>query len=380
MKIIVAAFHPDLPHDLQQGLLHRKDVRLAAVRTLPDLVDRLGRGADLCLVGPQLGADNAVSISQAVRGLRRGPKIPLILLLPGGVSAPPGAAQLFDEVFEWPQQSTALFASFAQHLGWAARQQERYPVRVHVFQHGADTYLGSSIDLSLDGMLLRTTRPLPVGERVHLRFGVPGRLGDLALQAKVLRSDHQTYAPDHALALRFESLSDEGRHTLREYFTALSGGRSFRWKIVRAEGKQIIYLSGLLNAEVDLAPLKQLRGELDFHMRDFRRISSDSIQTWIDLVRSLTGASKIRLHECPIQFIQQANAISNLLDHTEVVSFLGPYLCRRCGLDEERLIDVKKDLYDASGVLRRQAPAFTCVRCNAEMVFDDIPERYFMFL
>jgi hypothetical protein len=229
-------------------------------------------------------------------------------------------------------------------------------------------------------MLLRTTRPLHVGERLHIRFPLPGRLGELQAQARVLRSDDKSYAPDHAAGLRFESLSDEARHALREYFTALSGGRSFRWKIMRSDAKQIIYLSGLLNAEVDLTPLKQLRGELDFHMRDFRRISSDSIQTWIDLMRGLTGASKIRLHECPIQFIQQANAISNLLDHTEVVSFFGPYLCRKCGLDEERLIDVKSDLYDAAGVLHRRPPAFTCVRCSAPMIFDDIPERYFMFL
>lgn len=349
-----------------------------SVRTLPDLIERLGRGADVCLVAPQLGPDNAASISQAVRSVRR--TLPLILLLPGGVSAPPSAAQLFDEVIEWPQQSAALFSSLSRHLLWPQREHDRYPVRVHVFLHGGDTYVGSSIDLSQEGMLLRTTRPLHVGDKLHLRFPLPGRLGELSTHAKVLRSDDKTYAPDHASGLRFENLSEEARHALREYFTALSGGRSFRWKIMRSDTKQIIYLSGLLNAEVDLTPLKQLRGELDFHMRDFRRISSDSIQAWIDLMRALTGASKIRLHECPIQFIQQANAISNLLDHTEVVSFFGPYLCRKCGLDEERLIDVKKDLYDTAGVLHRRPPAFACVRCSAPMIFDDIPERYFMFL
>ena len=69
----------------------------------------------------------------------------------------------------------------------------------------------------------------------------------------------------------------------------------------------------MLSAEVDLSPLKQLRGEIDFNLREFRRISSDSIQAWLDLIRSLRGASKIRLLECPSQFVQQANAISNLL-------------------------------------------------------------------
>lgn len=381
MKTIVAAFSPELPHDLQQGLLHRKDLRLQVVRTLPDLLERLARGADICIVGQQLGDQNAAAISQAVRSSRRGQTPPLILVLTGGATAPVGATQLFDEVVEWPQQASALYSALARLLGFASREYERYPVRAHVFLAGpGDTYLGSTIDLSQDGMLLRTTRPLPLGDRLHLRFAVPGRQGDITLHGRIVRCDNHSYAPDHAAALRFESVSEENRHALREYFTQLSGGRSFRWKTVRSDDKTIIYLSGLLNAEVDLAPLKQLRGEVHFHMREFRRISSDSIQTWIDLIRSLTGASKIRLYECPIQFIQQANAISNLLDHTEVVSFFAPYLCPRCGLDEERLIDVRRDLYDAAGVLHRRAPAFQCAGCGGALMFDDIPERFFMFL
>ena len=41
MKTIVAAFSPELPHDLQQGLLHRKDLRVQVVRTLPERVQKL---------------------------------------------------------------------------------------------------------------------------------------------------------------------------------------------------------------------------------------------------------------------------------------------------------------------------------------------------
>jgi hypothetical protein len=381
VKTIVAAFSPELPHDLQQGLLHRKDLRVQAVRTLPDLLERLARGADICLVGSQLGGENAASISQAVRSTRRAAAPPLILILTSGATAPAGASQLFDEVVEWPQQAPTLYTALARFLGFAAREHERYPVRAHVFLGGTgDNYLGTTIDLSPDGMLLRTTRALPFGDRMPLRISVPGRPGEIALSGRVVRCDNQTYAPDHACAMRFEGVSEESRHALRDYFTQLSGGRSFRWKMVRSGEKTLIYLSGLLNAEVDLAPLKQLRGEVHFHMREFRRISSDSIQTWIDLMRSLTGVSKIRLYECPIQFVQQANAISNLLEHTEVVSFFAPYLCSRCGLDEERLIDVRRDMYDAAGVLQRRAPGFSCAGCNGPLSFDDIPERFFMFL
>jgi len=30
--------------------------------------------------------------------------------------------------------------------------------------------------------------------------------------------------------------------------------------------------------------------------------------------------------------------------------------------------------------LERKPPTFGCVRCGTPMTFDDIPERYFMFL
>ena len=86
------------------------------------------------------------------------------------------------------------------------------------------------------------------------------------------------------------------------------------------------------------------------------------------------------LHECPIAFVQQANAISNLLDNTEVVSFFAPYLCPRCGLDEERLIDVQRDLGPAQGRGRLKPPSFPCQSCGATLAFDDLPERYFAFL
>ena len=65
---------------------------------------------------------------------------------------------------------------------------------------------------------------------------------------------------------------------LQEFFKSASG-RSVRGKMIREGQRQIVKLSGVLSAEVDLSPLKQLRGEIDFNLREFRRISSDSIQT-----------------------------------------------------------------------------------------------------
>ncbi len=386
MKTIVAAFHPSPPSELHQGLLHRHDIRLLHVSTLPDLVDRLSRGADLCLLGPQLADCGAATASQTLRGHRRGHPIPIIFIHTGtahAVALPPG---LFDEVIEWPAQQNMLPTLLSRYLGLVPRQTERLPLKVHVYQGTAstptnhpDSFLGSSIDISMDGLLLRTNRDIGVGDKLNLKFTLPSRVQAVTSAARVIRIDSRTYAPDLAVAFHFENIPEETRSALQDFFKSASG-RACRWKIIREGQRQIIKLSGVLSAEVDLSPLKQLKGEIDFNLREFRRISSDSIQTWLDLVRSLRGASKIRLLECPIQFVQQANAISNLLDSTEVVSFFAPYVCSRCGLDEEQLIDVRRDLYSIQGTLERKPPTFNCVRCGTAMMFDDIPERYFMFL
>ena len=386
MKTIVAAFHPSSPSELHQGLLHRQDIRLFMVHSLPELIDRLGKGADLCLIGPQLADCGAATASQALRNLRRSHPIPLILIHTGtahAVALPPG---LFDEVIEWPAQQAMLPFLLARYLGVPARSSERLPLKLHIYLGTAnaassspDAFLGSSIDISLDGLLLRTNRAVSVGDRLGIRFTLPSRPQAIGVTGRIIRLDTRTHAPDAAVALLFESPPDEVRMALQEFFKSASG-RACRWKIIRDGQRQIVKLSGVLSAEVDLSPLKQLRGEIDFNLREFRRISSDSIQAWLDLIRSLRGASKIRLLECPIQFVQQAGAISNLLDNTEVVSFFAPYVCSRCGLDEEQLIDVRRDMYNIQGVLERKPPTFGCVRCGTPMTFDDIPERYFMFL
>jgi len=382
VKTIVAAFHPSPPSELHQGLLHRQDIRVFAATTLAELVDRVGKGADLCLLGPKLQDCGAATASQTLRAHRQRHPIPIILIHTGNahaVALPPG---LFDAVIEWPAQHSHLPTLISQYLGVPARSGERLPLKVHVFQGNTnhpESFLGSTIDISMEGLLLRTNRDLNVGDRLAIRFALPGRGQPLGCTCRIIRVDVRTHAPDSAVAMLFEGLPDETRIALQEFFKSATG-RTCRWRIVREGEKQIVKLSGVLSAEVDLSPLKKLKGEIDFNLREFRRISSDSIQTWLDLIRSLRGASKIRLFECPIQFVQQANAISNLLDNTEIVTFFAPYICSRCGLDEEQLIDVRRDMTNLHGTLERKPPVFSCIRCGTAMVFDDIPERYFMFL
>jgi hypothetical protein len=154
-------------------------------------------------------------------------------------------------------------------------------------------------------------------------------------------------------------------------------GRPFQWHVAEQDGKKVVSFFGVLRADSDLDPLRMLFGEVHFRMREFRRISSDSVQRWIDFVRGLKNVSRIVLLECPISFVHQANLITNLLDRQDVVTFYAPYTCPRCGLDEERLIDVARDL---DGGKKRTPPTFPCSACGTTLLFDDLVEQYFAFL
>lgn len=403
VKTIVASFHPDLARELDRDLLRRQDLRLVTVRSTSELLERLRQGADLCFLGRTLSDGPASAACQAIRSDKRTALLPVVLLLTHAPSQGTPVADAahglrggrgdFDEVLDLPAPPGALALLCARFLGVPLREGERFAVRVHVFSEGQaegdaaradgpppDQYLGTTVDLSEVGLLLKTRRRLARDERLALRFSLPGQPGEIDLRARVVRIDDRAFAPDLAAAFAFETLHEAHRRALREYLTALTGGRPFRWHITRELDRTLITLSGVLRQGADMTELSQLRGELDFHLRDFRRISSDSIQTWLDLIRSLRLASRIRLHECPTSFVQQANAISNLLDQTQVVSFYAPYLCPRCGLDEERLIDVQRDLGPAQGRGRLKPPSFPCQSCGATLAFDDLPERYFAFL
>ncbi|HZS35502.1 MAG TPA: PilZ domain-containing protein [Polyangia bacterium] len=392
MKTIVASHNPDLARDFDRDLLRRRDLRLVTAHTTHDLIERLRAGADLCFLDRMLPDGDCHSALQAIRDEKKLSSIPVVMVTATGAPASDRAHAReagFADVVELPAAPGALSLLVARLLGVPLREDERFSVRVHVFESGehaldppkdtsgAGDYLGTSIDLSENGMLLKARRDVAPGTRLDVRFGLPGRAGELAIKGRVVRIDAGSFAPAKGLALAFDELGATESAALREYLKVLVSGRPFYWQMSEEEGRQVVSLFGVLRADSDLEPLKGLRGEVWFRLREFRRISSDSVQRWIELIRSLSGVSKIHLLECPISFVHQANLITNLLERQEVESFYAPYACDACGLDEEKLLEVKAHL---DGGKRRQPPEFPCSGCGAPLVFDDLVEQYFAFL
>jgi CheY-like chemotaxis protein len=385
VKTIVASHNPDLAHDFDRDLLRRRDLRLVTARDTDDLVARLREGADLCFIDRVLPDGDAASAVAAIRADKRLDDIPLVMVTAAGAPAGDRATAReagFADVVELPAPPGALGLLVGRLLGVPLREDERFAVRVHVFAADGSTespesYIGTSIDLSENGMLLKARRSADPGTVLGVRFALPGRAGELSLRARVVRGDSQSFAPQHALALAFEDVGATDSGSLRDYLRVLLGGKPFRWRTVEEGGRTIVELYGVLRADSDLTALTRLTGEVWLRMREFRRISSDSVQKWIDFVRALPEGQKLHLIECPIPFVHQANLITNLLERQEVESFYAPYSCARCAIDEERLIDVKRDL---DGGKKRQPPAMKCSSCGGALAFDELTEQYFAFL
>ncbi|HEY2744114.1 MAG TPA: PilZ domain-containing protein [Polyangia bacterium] len=383
MKTIVASHNPDLARDFDRDLLRRRDLRLVTARDTDDLLDKLRAGADICFIDRVLPDGDAAAAVGAIRADKRLAHIPLVMVTTSGAPAGDRAdAQAigFADVVELPAPPGALGLLVGRLLGVPLREDDRFAVRVHVFDasgaESPETYIGTSVDLSENGMLLKAKKTAAAGSVLGMRFALPGRAGELSLRGRVVRADDKGFAPQHALALAFENVTAADRAALHEYLRVLTGDRPFSWRTTDDGGRTIVELYGVLRAESDVAALAKLKGDVWLKLREFRRISSDSVQKWIDLVRAMP-AGRLHLIECPIPFIHQANLITNLLERQEVESFFAPYSCAACGLDEERLIDVKRDL---DGGKRRTPPAHKCSSCGAALAFDELTEQYFAFL
>jgi CheY-like chemotaxis protein len=380
VKTIVASHNPDLARDFDRDLLRRRDLRLVTARSTADLIERLRSGADMCFLDRVLPDTDAETALAAIRADKRLQSLPVVMVTTQGAPASDRlhARQLgFADIVELPAAPGVLSLLVARHLGVPLREDERFAVRVHVYdgESGAaattENYIGTSVDLSEAGMLLKAKRDVAAGALLQLRFQLPGRAGELLLKGRVVRADAGT----RTLALAFEQLTAADRAALHEYLRVLVGGRPFQWLVTHEGGRQVVSLFGVLRGDSDLLPLKLLRGEVYFRLREFRRISSDSVQRWIEFIRGLDMVQKIYLLECPISFVHQANLITNLLERQQVLSFFAPYACDNCGLEEEKLIDVERDL--AAG---NSPPDFACSSCGGSLYFDDLVEQYFTFL
>jgi hypothetical protein len=90
----------------------------------------------------------------------------------------------------------------------------------------------------------------------------------------------------------------------------------------------------------------------------------------------MPAVTELTFSHCSPPIVTQLNMIFNFRGNAKVRSFYAPYICEKCGHEEDKLLDVQSQF--PGGKFR--APEFGCDSCGSPMEFDDLPERYLSFL
>ena len=157
---------------------------------------------------------------------------------------------------------------------------------------------------------------------------------------------------------------------------------SLTWRLDTTEsGHRRLSLRGEIDENADLEPLLALmRDDVELDLADIRRINSCGVRVWVRFMRDLDDALRVTLSRCAPPVVDQLNTISNFRGRAEVASFLAPYICQSCQVEELRLLDVRSHFPPPSLNLSVAAPAFPCEKCGGVLVLDELPERYLAFL
>jgi hypothetical protein len=149
------------------------------------------------------------------------------------------------------------------------------------------------------------------------------------------------------------------------------------WQVEAGGDERLrVQLRGEINENADFTELgRQLRGDVTLLLDGITRINSCGVREWVNFVRDLNVESLV-FARCSPTVVAQLNAIYNFRGVARVESFLAPYICETCHVDEYKLLQTEEHFPDD----RRHMPAFRCARCGGVMTFDDLPERYLAFL
>ena len=150
------------------------------------------------------------------------------------------------------------------------------------------------------------------------------------------------------------------------------------WQVeARGGERMVVQLRGEINENADFTELKrQIHGDVMLILDGITRINSCGVREWVNLMRELDVTS-LEFAKCSPVVVMQLNAIYNFRGRAKVASFLAPYVCEVCHVDEYKLLEVAEHFPDRAHL---HVPAFRCQRCHGVMIFDELPERYLAFL
>lgn len=145
-----------------------------------------------------------------------------------------------------------------------------------------------------------------------------------------------------------------------------------------AEGELSVAIEGVFDETVDVDKLLEGHefSSVCFDFKKLKRINSSGVRRWLLFLQNTKKKFPIIIKQAPPPVVEQMNLIAGFLDGVQVESIYLPYLCSRCGHEEQVL--VKANAFDQ---LKEEIPVVSCPNCNTpNMEFDYLEEEYLHFL
>jgi DNA-binding response OmpR family regulator len=265
-----------------------------------------------------------------------------------------------DEVLIAPMTADELYDVVAIQLGMPRRGAERYRIEVATGDRPIEATL---TNLSIDGARLVTRESLAEGTALVLTV-IPEGSSPIPIRAKVIWA--QPRDGRTVIGAGFDDLDERARALL---------ARLTQWEIVDDTTRTRVVLKGDFTEATRFDELlPAMVGRVDFDLAQVTYMNSLGVRAWCEFLRN-APIQGYEFHACSIPFVLQASMVEDVVGRGTVASFFAPYHCASCDHQEERLLQSAAVL--ASG---GEPPVFSCPKCDGELAFDDLPERYFAFL
>ncbi|MCD6497595.1 MAG: response regulator [Deltaproteobacteria bacterium] len=361
-KYVLVHENRDLVRALRPEMLTRRGVNLTLFATGSQAIERAGeRAPALCVTPLNLPDMAGRDLAARIRDLYG--KVPVVAVLTDeDVSNRVQVPEIFSNYLVLPVDPNSVRILVARLMGLRLRAAERFPIRVRVY---TDEYLGTTMDLSSTGMLVRADREMPQGAEVELKFALPGSADRMQVRARVARVDHETVRPQVAVALEFDPGTFHARKELDAYISSLVAGRTFHWTFNTA-GAVVVSLGGRLKDPSDLLELSShMEGPATLDLSGLSRIDTRCRDVWQSWLRGLDRGQGVPISTLSYELAVEAADDPGLMKHGVIGSIMVPHVCDACGLENLVAIAVPERPDDS-------ADPVTCPKCGGVMVPDEV--------
>ncbi len=334
------------------------------------------------LVDSELAGGNGFEACQALKADPATAKTHIVLLLDprrtGGRLSKElldrVAASGADDVMALPIHPDDFYYHLAHLTGLPFRRDRRIGVDLEIqLPTSGGVVHGTVVNVGAGGVGVHVPVALPVAERLAVRFHSDGQQSP---DTPVMVAWSRPTDDEFAAGLRFDGDPPIKTRLLLEQVALFEVAIEDDKAAVTLHGDftEMTRFEGLA---VRLAGVK----EIEMDMASVRYLSSAGVREWCQFLAALpTSASAgvtYRFRHCSIAFATQAAMVPLVLGEGLVVSLEAPYFCEACDREDLRLLEPGVVAHDGDRLI---PPRLHCAVCSAELVFDDVPERYFAFL